>query len=63
MLQLHDTAKDGRLSFDEFKAIFYEEREMNASEIKRNEKGEVEEKLNEFAENGCGKKEEVGSQE
>ena len=37
MLQLHDTVKDGRLSFDEFKAIFYEEREMNASEIRRSE--------------------------
>ena len=31
MLQLHDLTKDGRLSFDEFKAIFEDEREMNGS--------------------------------
>ena len=35
MLQLHDTVKDGRLSFDEFKAIFNEERGMNLSDLRR----------------------------
>lgn len=41
MLQQHDLTKDGRLSFDEFKAIFEEERGMSATELRAAAGGEM----------------------
>ena len=35
MLNQHDLTKDGRLSFDEFKAIFYDESGHKISELRQ----------------------------